>query len=60
MTTDCGGTDESGAMTVMLSQPTTLALHSDRLLPADPAARNIAPGSMPPCGISRSSLRTAT
>lgn len=42
-TTDCDGTDESQAMTVMLSQPTTLALHPDRLLPADPAVRNIAP-----------------
>jgi len=34
-------TDEGDTMTVMLSQP-TLALHPDRLLPADPAVRDIA------------------
>jgi glucuronate isomerase len=42
MATDCHGTDESETMTVMLSQPTSLALHPDRLLPADPAVRAIA------------------
>src|SRR5665811_651335 len=33
---------ESDTMTGMLSQPTSLALHPDRLLPADPAVRDIA------------------
>src|SRR5450631_4851779 len=42
MATDSHGTDESDTMTVMLSQPTSLALHPDRLLPADPAVRDIA------------------
>jgi len=42
MATDCYGTDESETMTVMLSQPASLALHPDRLLPADPAVRDIA------------------
>ena len=42
MATDCHCTDESETMTEMLSQPGSLALHPDRLLPADPAVRDIA------------------
>src|ERR1019366_5075765 len=42
MATDCYGTDESDTMIVMLSHPTSLALHPDRLLPVDPAVRLIA------------------
>src|SRR5665647_777539 len=42
MATDFWRTDESDTMTGMLSRPTSLVLHPDRLLPADPAVREVA------------------